>query len=352
MSDPVLISVIIPTYNAGRYLDACLSAIRRCLYVPHEIIVVDNGSVDDSRQIADRHGVVLVDCPGPSGPVTARNEGAKFAQGNLLLFVDTDVMIHPDVLHRVLNMFRDQPDVAAVFGSYDTRPAAQNFISQYKNLLNHFVHQHANSEASTFWGACGAIRSNVFHKIGGFNTQFNKPAIEDIEMGYRLRRAGYSIVLDKQMQGQHLKQWSFSSLIHTDIFCRAIPWTKLVLESHTQVNDLNLHRSQRASAGLVGMAAVGSPLTVIEPLVSLAVLSCLMGVFLLNRELFGFFFREKGMRFALPSFPIHLLYFLYSGTVFSSYWARHTLVRQSVSLLQGLEKGKVYFFGPRASTDP
>ncbi|MFB3114586.1 MAG: glycosyltransferase family 2 protein [Nitrospirales bacterium] len=352
MGDPVLLSVIIPTYNGGRHLDSCLSAIRRCLYVPHEIIVVDNGSVDDSRQIAGQYGVVIVDCPGPSGPGAARNAGANFAQGNILLFVDTDVMIHPDVLLRVLAIFKTQPDLAAVFGSYDTHPAAQNFISQYKNLLNHFVHQHAQNEASTFWGACGAIRSDVFHKIGGFDTQCNKPAIEDIEMGYRLRRAGYRIVLDKHMQGQHLKRWSFSSLIHTDIFCRAIPWTKLVLESRTQVNDLNLHRSQRASAGLVGVATIGSPLTMIEPLVSLAVLSCLMGVFLLNRELFRFFFRERGMRFAMASFPIHLLYFLYSGTVFSSYWASHTLVRRSVSFLQWLEKGKVFFFGPRESTDP
>lgn len=341
MSDPFLISVIIPTYNGGQHLDSCLSAIRQCQFVPHEILVVDNGSIDDSRLIAHRHDVVLVDSVGPSGPGVARNEGARVAQGNILLFVDADVMIYPDVLSRVFEIFEEQPDLAAVFGSYDARPAAQNFISQYKNLLNHFVHQHGQREASTFWGACGAIRSDVFHKIGGFDTQFNKPAIEDIEMGYRLRRAGYRIVLDKQMQGQHLKQWSFFSLIHTDIFSRAIPWTKLVLESRSQVNDLNLHRSQKASVGLVGVATIGSLLIMVEPLVSLVVLSCLMGVFLLNRKLFGFFFRERGMWFALATFPIHLLYFLYSGTVFSSYWASHIIVRQSVIFLQWLGKSPV-----------
>jgi len=314
--------------------------------------VVDNGSTDDSRQIAQQHGVVVVDCPGPSGPGAARNYGAKFAQGKILLFVDADVLIAPDVLARVVATFEDHPELAAVFGSYDSRPAAQNFISQYKNLLNHFVHQHAQREASTFWGACGAIRSAVFHNIGGFGTQFTKPAIEDIEMGYRLREAGHRILLDKHMQGQHLKQWSFSSLICTDIFCRAIPWTKLVLESQTHVNDMNLHRSQRTSAGLVGMAAIGSPFALMEPLIFIAVLSCLFVVFLLNRNLFAFFHRKGGLQFVLFSFSIHLLYFFYSGTVFCLYWVRHKVVRQSTSFLQWLEKGKIAFLGTRESTDP
>lgn len=352
MSEPVLLSVIIPTYNGGQHLDACLTALRQSQQVPHEIIVVDNGSQDDSRQIAQRHDVVVVDCPGPSGPGAARNYGATFAQGKILLFVDADVMVSPDVLVRVLETFQKDPELAAVFGSYDARPAAPNFISQYKNLLNHFVHQHAKREASTFWGACGAIRSMVFHKVGGFGTHFTKPAIEDIELGYRLREAGYRILLDKHIQGQHLKQWSLALLLYTDIYCRAIPWTKLVLESRRQVNDLNLHRSQRASAGLVGVAAMGSPLTIIEPLAFLPVFFCLMVVLLLNRQLFAFFYHERGLRFALSSFSIHLLYFFYSGTIFCSYWVRHNVIRQSVSVLQWIEKGKVFFLGPKESTDP
>ena len=192
MPDIVLISVIVPTYNGGQYLHSCLSALRHCVYVPYEIIVVDNGSVDHSREIARDHGVVIVDCPGPSGPGAARNQGARVAKGKILLFVDADVVIQSDALIRVLAAFQEHEDLAAVFGSYDNQPAAQNFISQYKNLLNHFVHQQSNTEAETFWGGCGAIRADVFHRIGGFDdTTYTHASIEDIEMGYRLRRAGY-----------------------------------------------------------------------------------------------------------------------------------------------------------------
>ena len=85
-------------------------------------------------------------------------------------------------------------------------------------------------------------------------------------MGARMHRSGYRIVLDKQLQVKHLKEWRLISLIRTDILFRAIPWTKLILESQETVNDLNLHTSQRISAGLVGIAVMVSPLAFVEPL--------------------------------------------------------------------------------------
>ena len=344
MHDIVLISVIVPTYNGGQYLDSCLSALRHCLYVPYEIMVIDNGSVDHSRKIAHDHGVGIVDCPEPSGPGAARNQGARYAKGEILLFVDADVVIQSDALLRVLAAFQEHEDLAAVFGSYDNQPAAQNFISQYKNLLNHFVHQHSNTEAETFWGGCGAIRADVFHRIGGFNeTTYPQASIEDIEMGYRLRRAGYRIVLDKDLQGQHLKEWRFFSLIRTDIFCRAIPWTKLILESRNVVNALNLQRSQRVSVGMVGMAAMVSLLTVVEPSMSLTALPFLFVALFLNRQLFHFFLRARGFRFAVAALPLQLLYFFYSGVIFATYWACNCCHTRSANLYLRLTKWRNFF---------
>ena len=82
-------------------------------------------------------------------------------------------------------------------------PRLQGVVSQYRNLLHHFVHQHGNSEASTFWAGCGAIRRSVFEEMGGFDEQrFPTPSIEDIELGYRLRQAGHRILLDKACRGR------------------------------------------------------------------------------------------------------------------------------------------------------
>ena len=155
--------------------------------------------------------------------------------------------------------------MTAVFGSYDSRPAAAGLVSRYRNLLHHFVHQNGNREASTFWAGCGAIRRSVFEKIGGFGSKrFSRPSIEDIELGYCLRQAGYRILLDKGLQGTHLKRWNLYSLIRTDISCRALPWSRLILESKRLPDDLNLKIGQRVSFGLVALACVSVILALVQ----------------------------------------------------------------------------------------
>ena len=63
-------------------------------------------------------------------------------------------------------------------------------VSQYRNLLHHFVHQHGHAEASTFWAGCGAIRRAAFDAVGGFDAaRFPRPSIEDIELGLSAPRA-------------------------------------------------------------------------------------------------------------------------------------------------------------------
>jgi GT2 family glycosyltransferase len=128
-----------------------------------------------------------------------------------------------------------------VFGSYDDQPRDKGLVSQYRNLLHHYVHQTANCDASTFWAGCGAVRRSVFTEVGGFHENFRPIcSIDDIELGYRLRRAGHRILLDKDLQGTHLKRWTLWSVISTDITHRAIPWARLVIESKNAPNDLNL----------------------------------------------------------------------------------------------------------------
>ena len=72
-------------------------------------------------------------------------------------------------LASVAEDFTENPDIAAVFGSYDDEPAEKNFLSQYKNLVHHYVHQQSSSEAVTFWAGCGAIRKEIFFSVGGFD---------------------------------------------------------------------------------------------------------------------------------------------------------------------------------------
>jgi hypothetical protein len=147
-------------------------------------------------------------------------------------------------------------------GSYDDAPESADFLSQYKNLMHHFVHQRSRREACTFWSGCGAIRREVFLEHGGFDESYERPAIEDIELGYRLFQAKRKLVLDPRIQVKHLKKWTFWGLLKSDVLDRGIPWTELILRDRRMPNDLNLQLSQRVSVALsfvlVALALAGT----------------------------------------------------------------------------------------------
>ena len=313
------ISIIVPVYNDPQNLRECLSALMDSADADSEIIVVDDASTDDTPSVATRPGVRVFQLEKNSGHATARNYGARYAQGNILFFVDADVVVAPGTVSRVIQLFEEHPDVGAVFGSYDDRPRAKGVVSQYRNLLHHYVHQNGNPEASTFWAGCGAIRRSLFEEMGGFNERFGR-SIPDIELGYRLCQTGYRILLDKGLQGTHLKRWTLRSVIRTDIMLRAIPWSRIILETEKAPDDLNLKRGQRLSVALVALASIFLLLAAFwNELLALSA-AALLGVVILNRGLFAFFSRQRGLLFAIACIPLQLLYYLYSGLSYLYVW--------------------------------
>jgi GT2 family glycosyltransferase len=322
LEDKPRLSVIVPAYNAGQDLFECLAALIDTRPSGVEITVVDDASTDDTPAVARRFGVEVLQLEKNSGPAAARNWGARHARADILFFVDADVVIGPGLLSRVISIFQEDQEIAAVFGSYDACPRAKNVVSQFRNLLHHYVHQEGSSDASTFWAGCGAIRRCVFDSVGGFDaTRFPRPSIEDIELGYRLREAGHRIFLDKTLQGTHLKRWTLWSVIRTDIQDRAIPWARLMLERKNAPNDLNMKAMQRVSGALVILACLFFLLGALKfELLALAGLTSL-AVVILNRELYKFFRRHRGAMFAMACIPLHLLYFLYSALTYLSVWA-------------------------------
>jgi glycosyltransferase involved in cell wall biosynthesis len=245
------ISVVIPVYNSAAQLQQCLASLQASEEPPFECIVVDDGSTDTSAEIASRYGARVLSTGQQSGPARARNIGAKAASGDILLFLDADVCVRAGTTARIASEFARDPLLDGLIGSYDDLPSAQNFVSQYRNLMHHFVHQNSSPQATTFWAGCGAIRRQVFLDFGGFDEKYSSPAIEDIELGYRLSQAGRKLLLLPDLQVKHLKHWGFRSMLKADFFYRALPWSELALQSGRMPNDLNLRISQRISVGLV-----------------------------------------------------------------------------------------------------
>ncbi|HET7290774.1 MAG TPA: glycosyltransferase [Thermodesulfobacteriota bacterium] len=331
-TDPY-ISVIVPVHNGSGYIEECLGALQRSLCGSFETILVDDASTDDSREICEGFGVKVVALERQSGPGGARNEGAKHAAGEILLFIDSDVVVTENTLGQFADIFKNDPDISAVFGSYDDSPRADDFISQYRNLLHHFVHQRSGTEANTFWAGCGAVRRSVFTELGGFDAErFPLPSIEDIELGYRMRQKGYGIMLAKDIQVKHLKHWEWLSVLRTDIFNRAVPWSKLILETKTMPRDMNLRMTDRVSTALTGLLFISVLILVLEligvlrmvPFARIAFLALIISaaLLILNRDVYGFFIRKRGLGFTLLAIPMHLFYYLYSGVSFAVCWIK------------------------------
>ncbi len=231
-----------------------------------------------------------------------------------------------DLVAQVAELFAADRDLTAVIGSYDDAPGDPGFLSQYRNLLHHFVHQNGRETASTFWAGCGAVRRQAFCEVEGFDERYTDPSIEDIELGSRLLRAGHTIRLVKDLQVKHLKKWRLVGMLATDLLCRAVPWTELMLREGQMVNDLNVKTRDRISV-VDGVRATGHASGGLDSgrrWLAVGALATLL-IVALNAELFRFYRRERGVLFALGVIPLYWMYLLICGLGFGLGLLRHLL---------------------------
>lgn len=303
------LSVIVPAYNAAATLATCLDAIFAQVTDDIEVLVVDDGSNDDTVQVAQRYPAKLLVLPNNQGPSAARNHGAAKAHGRLLFFVDADVALAVGAL-ALGRALIERPGVGAVIGSYDNDPAVLTMVSQFKNLAHHYFHQRSGPEATTLFGACTLILRDLFLAVGGFDER--RRSLEDVELGYRLTAHGARIRLEPGLQVKHLKHWTLLLLLVTDLTQRAIPWTSLWLRYHHLPDDLNFDGGQRLAALL---ALTLGPLVVISifnPKLSIALLGVLAAAAWINQGLYRLFWRRGGIRLLLAGFLLQQFYYVYS----------------------------------------
>jgi len=311
------LTVVVPAYCCASMLRACLDGLVKS-DLPRaawELIVVDDGSTDDTATVASRAADVVLRVPdGPRGPAHARNLGAIAARGDVLVFVDADVVVAPTTLHGFAELLAAEPGLTAAFGTYDDCPADPGIVSRYRNLLHHYVHVRHAGEALTFWSGCGAVRRDAFLRVGGFDAQrYQRPQVEDIELGYRLRDAGGRIRLVPTLTGTHLKHWSLTAMFRSDFRDRAVPWMQLLLERRSLLSEttLNLAAWEKlftAAAGLAAFAMVVGILTQ-SPVWFWLAASCVCVIVAGNVTLFRFFASRHGWKFALGTVPLRVSYY-------------------------------------------
>jgi GT2 family glycosyltransferase len=280
------ITAIVPATDDPPTLACCVRAIGEAADGPDQLIVVGRASAP--------------------GPAAARNQGAEEATGDVLAFVDSDVLVHPDAFSHVRRAFAADPSLTALFGSYDDAPSGAGVVSAFRDLLHHHVHHQAAGPATTFWAGLGAIRRDAFLAAGGFDAdRYPNPSIEDVELGMRLHRGGARIELDPALLGTHLKQWTLARMMRTDLLARGAPWVALLLRERSHSTALNLGWRHRLSAAAavctVALGALRRP----------APAACALGAFvLINRPFHALLWRRTSPAQAAAGVLLHLVHHL------------------------------------------
>lgn len=311
--DTCPVSFVVPAFQAMGTLADTVASIRAAAPAGSEVVIVDDGSLDETPALAAHLADVLVLRPCQGGAARSRNDGARVARGQLLLFVDADVTVTPEAVRGLLHHLENDADAA--FGAYEPLPPPniRNAATTYKNLLHHYTHLQAAGEAETFWSGFGGVRRDAFRAVNGFDPAVSTGAdVEDIHLGYRLRAAGFRIVLDPSLQVRHHKQYTVKGVVVSDVVHRAIPWTRAMLQLRSFHADLNLRRGAMLSAASawLGMAGLASAPLLGRRAAAAGVVG-LVAFGVLNRGFLRYSARVWGGAGAVSSSGFLLLYSLY-----------------------------------------
>jgi glycosyltransferase involved in cell wall biosynthesis len=308
MPNATSISVIIPNYNGGATIGECLRAAFSSNYSDFEVVVVDDASTDDSRDIITKFPCKLMELKEHSGVSKARNIGAENSSGGILLFIDSDCLLEKDALALVESSVRD--GLRVIGGTYTPIPFdSQSFFSTFQSI---FINYHEAKEEPDYIAAhCLAIERDVFNEVGGFiedSYMGIAAGVEDVELSHRLRRAGYGLKMNPRILVRHFFDFTFHKSM-ANAFKKSMVWTMYSLKNKDWFKD-----SGTASQGLkinvlayftsifLALLYIASSGTALAGIPVLAVINLLV-----NRGLLAAFYRAKGFFFALKAGAYYFL---------------------------------------------
>lgn len=222
------ISIVIPAHNAENGIRQCLESIYLEQDMDYEVIVVDDCSTDNTLEMVRSFPCKVVTLSKHSGAAVARNEGTKHSTGEIILFLDSDVFLQKNALKYLRDSFEKHPEVDAIQAVYTKRPVIDNLPSLARNYYKyHKIERLSEGYIFGLNSYCFAIKKEIFQGIGGFSPEAE--GTEDVELGYRLTKSGYKILLNKNIQVKHAKSYTFFSLLRSD-YRKVLTKTKLLLK--------------------------------------------------------------------------------------------------------------------------
>lgn len=207
-------TVIIPARNSAKTLEQCLEAVFHSTLTPAEVIVVNDGSRDETPQTAARFDCRVLNVEMTRGPMPPRLEGARAAQSPVLVFVDADVRVAADTFQKILGHF-EEPATHAVTGLLNRESGTASFFSIFKNEYMNYIFKKQPRDSRFLYGSLWAIRKECLIEFEPLQALFGG-LVSDSELGLLLKRAGRKIVLDHSLEVIHLKEYNLPRLLKND----------------------------------------------------------------------------------------------------------------------------------------
>jgi GT2 family glycosyltransferase len=327
MSQTLPLSVVVSIHDSAWTLNEALAAIRasELRRDSYEIIVVDDASTDGSVAIAARYADTVVKLKGHrSGPAYARNRGVELARGQVIAFVDDDVVVRPDTLSRMLATLVERADVDAVSASHADSSGAPNFVSQYWNLLLRFGEQRHPGSGAQFAPGCGAVRREAFLSAGMYDEwRFATACLENVELGERLLAKGHEVLLSSEMKVTHLKQWDFGSVcqeiwFRCRLLARSLGYTRMRTAAPSEV-VFTLSRTLTPAVALLGILMLAAAF-VPSPHAGAKGGAAVLALLLTNFPMHRFYAGARGLGFAILSAPLHLFVQIVAAAALCTGW--------------------------------
>ncbi len=210
-------SVIIPAYNAQKTLPACLDALLVQSVLPNEIIVVDDGSTDETKTMAEAYSLVQVISQKNQGPAKARNVGAAAAKSEIIIFLDSDCVPEKNWVQEMLAPFSDEK-VVGVQGAYKSKQTS--LVARFDQLDIEYRYERMKRATKLDWigSYSAAYVRKIFLHEKGFDESFPKASGEDAELSYRMAEKGRLLLFASNAIVYHTHPEKFWKFLNVEYF--------------------------------------------------------------------------------------------------------------------------------------
>ncbi len=235
MSAEKCISIVISNYNKAATIGKSLEAAFSSRYGNFEVIVVDDHSEDISIEIIKRFPCKLICLEKHAGASKARNIGALGSNGDIIFFTDADCLLKADTLsiaNRALST--TDPDVV-IGGTYTRMPYDKRFFSIFQSVFINYSETKKAGNPDYIATHAMVINARTFRKSRGFPEDF-LPILEDVEFSHRLRREGYKLIMNPEIQVQHIFNYSLLRSLRNAIK-KSMYWTMYSIENRDLFTD-------------------------------------------------------------------------------------------------------------------